>query len=360
MIELKLSKKKFLKLSKTEEEKALELHQKAVIVDGLTLVGRMPSDYGWVKTMKNSGVTASNLTISGRGGTFKYTYNFRSTVETIFKWYDLLERASEFVASSFATTTKDILKAKDAKTHVLILGFQQADPIEDDLYLLSILYRLGARIMQLTYNERNLIGDGCTERTDCGLSKFGLQVVEEMNRLGMVIDLSHCGHMTAMETIEHSKDPVSFNHVGMRSICDNVRNKTDEEMKTLAEKDGVVGVIAWSPCTQVKKGIRPTVVDYLTHIDYAVNLVGVDHVGIGLDLNYGVITMEDEWERFRRKYPNVCGPWTAYTRRVEGLETISRLINITRGLVAKGYSDQEINKILGGNFLKLFKKVWGK
>ena len=111
---------------------------------------------------------------------------------------------------------------------------------------------------------------------------------------------------------------------------------------------------------QTKKGVRPTVEDYIAHIDYAVKLIGVDHMGIGLDLSYGEITTEEEREQYRRKYPDVCGPSTFYTRETERLERINALINVTRGLVAKGYSDQEIYKILGGNFLNLFKRVWEK
>jgi membrane dipeptidase len=360
MIELRLSDRKFFDLGKTEEERALTLHEKAVIVDGLTCLNPklMPSDYEWFRRMKDSGVTASNVTTVGRSGELA-TPDFRSAVEIIFKCIDLLEKSC-LISDSFATTTEHILKAKEENTHALILGFQHPEPVENDVYLLSILHRLGTRVMQLTYNERNLIGDGCNERTDCGLSDFGLQVVEEMNRLGMLIDLSHVGHTTTMEAIEHSKDPASFTHVGMWSLCENVRNKTDKEIKALSEKNGVVGIVAWSPLTHLKKGVRPTMDDFMTHIDYAVDLVGADHVGFGLDLSYGEITTVEEWERYRTKYPAVCGPWTAYTRKVEGLENISGLINITKGLVARGYSDQEIKKILGGNFIKLFKKVWGK
>jgi membrane dipeptidase len=359
MLELTLSKKKFFDLSKTEEERALDLHQKAIIIDAMTCINPrlMPPDRRWFTTMKNSGVTASSVTSTEQAG-LSPARDFRSTVELIFKWYDLLEKSGESVVNRFATRTEDIQAAKKAKTHILMLNFQHPDPIEHDVHLLSVLHELGTRVMQLTYNEKNRIGDGCTERTDCGLSHFGLQVIQEMNRLGMLIDLSHCGHMTTMEAIEHSKDPVAFTHVGMRPLCDNVRNKTDEELMALAEKDGLVGIVSWSPLAQTKKGVRPTVEDYLSHVEYAVKLIGVDHVGIGLDLSYGEITTEEEWEQFRHKYPNVCGPFAAHNRESEGLETISGLINITRGLVAGGYSDQEINKILGDNFLRLFKRVW--
>lgn len=359
-IVLKLSEKKFFELSKTDEERAIELHKKAVIIDALACINPdlVSSDYQWFQDIKNAGVTASGLTSVGRSG--GVTHGYQLTVQTIFKWYELIEKASEFIASSFATTTKDILKAKENNTHTLILGFQHPEPIGNDVTLLSHLHRLGTRLFQLTYNEKTSIGDGCNERTDCGLSNFGLQVVDEMNRLGILIDLSHCGHNTTMDAIENSKDPVSFTHVGMRALNDNVRNKTDEEMKALAEKGGVVGVVCWTPLTYVKKGVRPTLEDFIAHVDYAVNLIGVNHVGIGFDLSYGEMVTVEDWEQYRIKYPKVCGPWSAYERKVEGLETISGLINITKGLVANGYSDQEVKKFLGENYLGLFKKVWGQ
>lgn len=231
--------------------------------------------------------------------------------------------------------------------------------------------------MQLTYQWANLIGDGCGSRRArySGLTDFGVLVVERMNKVGMLIDLSHCGYKTTLDTVEMSKDPVAFTHTNVKAINDMLRCKDDEELKAVAETEGVIGI------TGVARFIRKeapregaTIEHFLDHIDYVVDLVGSDHVGIGLDMGEG--KTEEMFfgvhkHLYNAKKTNKFWGWTTAAIWIPtgedwslkhyypfGLDSYSKIPNITKGLVARGYSDQEIIKILGQNWLRLFKRVW--
>ncbi|MEM2082221.1 MAG: membrane dipeptidase, partial [Candidatus Bathyarchaeia archaeon] len=220
---------------------------------------------------------------------------------------------------------------------------------------IDIFYGLGVRAMGLTYTVRNLFGDGQAERADCGLSRFGLEAIGRMNELGILIDLSHAGPRTALEAIEASRDPVAITHAGARALQPTVRMKPDEEIKALAERGGVIGIEA-APNT-LSSGPRMGIEDLLNHVAYCVRLVGADHVGIGTDTLFGdhVGLHEVILERIGMK-GLIPGGTRGY---VEGIESPAEWENIIRGLVRRGYSDSEIEKIVGGNFLRLFERVVG-
>jgi membrane dipeptidase len=339
-----------LKLNKEQEQRAVNIHRKSIIIDALTLMfNDAPSNDSYFQLMLDAGITATNLTVP------RFLDDFRQSLSRVSYWHENFHRFGRVL---LATSAQDIEKAKMTRKIAIIMGSQNGAIIESDISLLRIFYALDLRILQLTYQWRNLIGDGCGERTDCGLSKFGLQVVEEMNRIGFLIDLSHVGYRTTMEVIELSEDPVVFTHTNPRALCDHVRCKSDEQIKALAEKGGVMGITAFAPISEVRKGVRATIEDYLDCIDHVVKLVGVDHVGIGSDFE-PFATTEDH-EMARKRFPEIIGTYTLQTRNVEGLEVVSNFIDITRGLVGRGYADQEIEKILGGNFLRVFRRVWRK
>ena len=206
-------------------------------------------------------------------------------------------------------------------------------------------------MIQLTYNERNPLGDGCTERTDAGLSDLGVQVVAEMNRLGIVIDLSHVGYRTSMEAMEASRAPVIFSHSNAKAICNSARNLTDDQIRAAAAGGGVVGVNAFPAF--VSRDPAPSVEHFLDHIDHMVGLIGENHVGLGCDFSRET---EDDYEYFKYKedvYPRP--PWV-YPAGIDGF---AKIPNVSRGLVARGYRDDTIRKILGGNFFRIFRQVWG-
>jgi membrane dipeptidase len=339
-----------IKLSDAEEKRALNLHKHSTVIDCLQ-ASVFIDDY--FKTVKDAGVTAVNKTVAA-------PHNMAEAVIEIANWYDALKRHSD--VAIIATTAKEILEAKKDGKVAYIMGFQDTVPLDAyKVNLLDVFYKLGVRIIQLTYNTKNLVGDGCAELTDCGLSHFGKAVIDRMNELGIIVDIGHVGDRTGMEAIEHAKH-IICSHANARAVCDNVRNKTDETIKALAEKDGVIGINAFPAFvkwTKTEEGIRPTVNDLLDHLDHIVELVGANHVGIGLDL---IDNWNKDWFRLLSSRPDVWGkpsPEGSYDYPV-GIENVSQVINITRGLVARGYSDDEIGKILGDNWLRVFKRAFGE
>lgn len=250
----------------------------------------------------------------------------KQTMRMVDTFYSELEANSDKI--SLATTADDIVRAKEEGRVVAMLSVESGgDAIEGDLSVLKVLYRLGLRMFGLTYNRRNMLADGNAEnRTKSGLTELGVQVVEECNRLGVIVDVSHIGDTGFNDILDVTKAPIIASHHGLRALHDTPRFMTDCQVKALAENDGVIGVMY---------GIGPsrdiTLRDVVDRIDHVVKVAGANYVGLGSDWDGG------------------CRP--------TGLEDSSKLPNMTRELVARGYSDEEIKKILGGNFLRVFKKV---
>jgi membrane dipeptidase len=234
-----------------------------------------------------------------------------------------------------------------------------------ELGYIKLLHKLGVRIIQLTYNDRNLLGDGCIETANGGLSRFGRMVVQEMNRSGMVIDLSHCGEQTTLDSIELSSSPILISHANTRALCPSLRNKSDEVLKALVKNGGVIGVAFWAPMTYKDPNIRPKVNDLLDHIDYLVKNVGINHVGIGSDLGEGESReyYESMFLRGGGLYPEITkdlGEWYGFdTRMVENLDSAVNFPLITEGLIGRGYGEEDVRKILGKNVLRVLNEVIG-
>ncbi len=280
--------------------------------------------------------------------------NFRETVERIDEWTGMFEAYGSLITP--VKTVDDIRLAKKAGKVGIILGFQDTAPIEHDSRLLSIFKALGVWVIQLTYMERNYVGDGCLERTDAGLSRFGLEVVEEMNRLGMLIDLSHVGYKTTMDAIEASEKPVAFTHANPHALCDHRRNKTDEQLIALAEKGGVVGANIFPPF--LAAGSKATLEDFVDVIDYLVKVVGVDHVSIGTDFTEGQPESFFTWVLVGKSRKGPIAEEDYPIVNPEGIRSSAEFPNITRTLLSRGYSESEIKKIMGENLMSLFETVW--
>ena len=225
------------------ESGAKQLHERSIVIDGLN-VSRWGEEAVY-RHLHEGGLTAINATVAVWEGT-------PGTLRNIARFYKDLETYSRYIRQ--VTCLDDIRKVKEEGRVGIILGFQNSSPIEDDLDLVEVFHRLGVRAIQITYNDLNLVGAGCYERQDVGLSQFGVDLVAEMNRLGMVIDLSHVGHRTTMDAIETSEDPVWFSHTNPRNLCEHPRNKTDEEVKALVAKGGIVGAnsFPYLPCPRLR------------------------------------------------------------------------------------------------------------
>jgi membrane dipeptidase len=321
-----------------------EIHDEAIVIDGLQI---SKFDRRVFESLAVGGLTCVNATVA-------VLEDFRETITIVAEWHRMFDENSSLIMP--VRSTADIRRAKEMGKVGIIFGFQNTSPIEDDLRLLSIFKELGVRVVQLTYMERNYVGDGCLERTDCGLSKFGLEVIEEMNRLGILIDLSHVGDRTTMEAIEVSKKPVAFTHANPRSLHDHPRNKTDEAIQSLAEKGGVIGANIFPPF--LASGSQATVADVIDVIDYLIDLVGVDHVAIGTDFTEGQPReIFDYWltgksikgPRMELDYP-IVNP--------VGIRSAADFPNLTDALIERGYHPSQVKKIIGGNWLRLFEEVW--
>ena len=328
------------KLTPEAEKKALSLHRDAIVIDSLN-ASIMSDEY--FKKLNKGGITATNYTIA-------MMHNMSETVKRILDMQEVI--ADEIKTVVLGTTAEDIIKAKKDGRTAIFLGFQNIQPLENDLRLVKLYHHMGIRIIQLSYHFRNAAADGGGERIDSGLSLFGISLVKELNRLGIVIDLAHVGKQSVLEAAATSKDPVIASHSNPRSLVDAYQNKTDEEIKAIAEKGGVIGVTAF-PRLINKDPDKATIDDLLNCIEYIDKLVGVNHVGIGLDFAEG-------WAEF----PPTRMTLMKIDKRVytypPGIQTVTEFPNITKGLVQRGYSDAEVRKILGENFLRVFKKVFGK
>jgi membrane dipeptidase len=257
----------------------------------------------------------------------------------------------------------DLETAKSSGRLGLILGFQDGSMIGSDLDRVELFYRLGVRIIQPTYNGRNLLGDGCLEPGNAGLSRLGREVIERMNALGILLDLSHCGQRTTAEGIEASKAPMAITHSGCRALVDVPRNKRDEELRAMANKGGVLGIY-FMPF--LRSSGQPTSADAIRHIEHAVNVCGEDHVGIGTDGFISTIEITDAFRKAhvdfveqRRKAGFMApGESADVYNFLPDLNTPRRFETLADMLLARGYSSSRVEKILGGNFARVFKEAW--
>lgn len=232
--------------------------------------------------------------------------------------------------------------------------FQNTTPLGDDLELVEAYRELGVRMVQLTYNEHNAVGGGCMDASDAGLTRFGRDLIKEMNRLGVVVDLSHTGHRTTLEAIEASSAPTVFSHSNVQRIFDHPRNITDQQIRAVAERGGLVGVNAVASFLRTD-GVGANLPDLLDHIDYLVEMIGPGQVCLGLDFWTGPEADFGEWNR--------TGCWTAddlsqyvdWPRDIAGPGHFPRL---RQGLAARGHSPEDIAAIMGENWVRLFRRLW--
>jgi len=322
---------------------AEQLHQQSIIIDGLN--ASYFKDETVLENLHRGGVTAVNATIAA-------WHNYDETMKMLDDIHALIDTCSNYVMQ--VTTAADIETAKTSQKVGMILGFQDTAPMEDNLSYLERYHQAGVRIIQLTYNIKNLVGCGCLEATDSGLTGFGREAIAEMNRLGILIDLSHCGPRTTLEGIDASAKPVAITHTDPAARCVAPRNKSDEILLTLKEKQGVVGAMAM-PLTLTGKP-KATLADYLDAIDYFVELLGHDHVGIGPDF------MEKMPMEIKKQVLKDIPLKSLFTilrvRPLKNLESVTKCGNITAGLLDRDYSEQQVKKIMGLNWLRLYKQVW--
>jgi membrane dipeptidase len=323
---------------------AKTLHDSLVIVDGLQISN-------WAEPVFRSnhqgGVTAVTATVAVHEG-------FRQTIKTIAWWHEMFRRNADFIMP--IKSVNEVLEAKKTGKTGFIFGFQDTAPIEDDLGLLSIFHALGVRVIQLTYMKANFVGQGCLERFDCGLTDFGIETIEEMNRLGILIDLSHVGYRTSMAAIEVSQKPVAFTHANPKNLRDHPRNKTNEEIRGVAKRGGVIGANifpAFLPSVN-----QATIDDYIDVIDYLVEMIGIDHVAVGTDFTEGQPKEFFDWLLTGKSKRGPCMELVHPILNPKGIRQAREFPNITQALMKRRYAERDIKKIMGENWLRLYREVW--
>ena len=322
----------------------MNLHQDLIVIDGLIVSNFSRPVF---EDMRNGGVTAANCTCSVWEG-------FRATMDNIASWKRDITVNDDLLLE--VRTTTDVGRAKETNKTGIILGFQNGAAFEGNLGYVELFKQLGIGIVQLTYNTQNLIGTGCYE-PDGGLSGYGHEIIAEMNRVGVLIDLSHVGPKTSEEAIKASVKPVTYSHCLPAGLKQHPRNKSDDQLKFIVERGGFVGVTMFPPF--LPKGASSTVDDYVKAIDYVVNLVGVDHVGIGTDFTQGHGSDFFEWISHDKGYGRRLVDLGEIVNP-EGIRTIGEFPNITAAMERAGWDEPKIRKIMGENWLRVLADAWGE
>ncbi len=330
-------------------DRAATLHADSIVIDA-----QMGANFT-LPALQKGGVTAFNYTL---------TWNAEHAAELMPNIAQTLDLDAIYPQEMVRVeSVGDLEQAKREKKIGMIFGLQGMTLIGRGLHWVRILHKLGVRIAGICYNESGVIGCSCAEPVDTGLSFFGRQVINEMNRLGIVVDLSHAGERTSMDATHASARPVIISHSNPRQLVNHPRNVSDDLMKAVAVGGGVIGIAQYRPLLDC--GEKPPSVDtWLDHIDYAVKLVGIDHVGIGTDADVWSRIM---WVSYMIRYKDLVPNMTQYmqpdaidrnTHNVEGFVDHGDLPKVTAGLLDRGYPAEAVQKILGLNFLRVFREVW--
>ncbi len=316
-------------------EEATNLHRDAVIMDmTFPWLPYLPlnEQVAPLQKMAASGYTFVSLTLAvdstGLSNTIQIIAKERAYFLSNSDMYILVEKAD------------DIRRAKKENKLAIGFHFQGTGPVGSDLNMIDAYYKLGVRHMLMAYNSKNLVGDGCNERTDGGLTRFGMSLVEEMNKVGMMVDVSHTGYRTSMDVFEFSPKPVVFTHANPLALWDTYRNIKDDQIKACAKSGGVIG---FNGCGTFLGDNDTETETMLRHIDYLAEMVGPEHVGIGLDHVSDPMALA-----------NYMGASWGDTK----FANPEQLPEITEGMIKRGYSEDEVRGILGENWLRLAQQVW--
>ena len=300
------------------------------------------------------GVTAAAPTVGGFDGA-------GGTIRNLARWNRMIEQDDRL---HLVRSAADIETVKQDGRFGIIYHLQGTAPIEDDLDLVAIYKQLGVGIIQLAYNVKNRVGDGCEERTDAGLSHFGVDLIARLNEARIIVDCSHTGYRTTLEAIDRSTAPVVFTHANAKALVPSARSITDDQIRAVAATGGLVGAVGFPAF--VSDATHPTLDQFIDHIDYVADLVGIDHVALGIDYFSGQAGVADD-ATASRIYANAInsGQWKPESyppppyHYPQGIETPQTMQNLTARLLERGFSKDDTRKILGGNWLRVYRAVWG-
>jgi membrane dipeptidase len=338
--------------------RASDLHAESIVIDGSSFFLRQYNE-----RIRQSGLTAINFMAPMPQD------DTGVAIGRIREYYEIARRDPKI---EIVWNVSDIERCKREGKLGAIIGCQNARFLGTELGNVEVFARLGLRVLQLTYNERNYLADGCLEPANDGLSFFGKQVVREANAFGLVIDLSHCGHRSSLEAAERSEHPVVISHAGIHAITNNPRTVKDDQIKAVASRGGVIGISSFPTFNWRGDDRRPHLSDFLDSIEYAIQLVGPDHVGYGSDyvaepggypqsLRDYFIYQYDDYSpgkaAINKKYREITAG-VSKEDQLEGYAGFHHLPRVTQGLLDRGHSEADVQKVLGQNFMRVFRTVW--
>jgi len=328
-----------------------DIHTSSIVIDGTCPLLRRREFVDWYI---EGGVTACCPTVGS-------TAPAEETLRNLGAWRRFIASRDDLRLVSAAA---DIESAKAGRKLGLVFHFQGTDPIENDLNLVEAYHALGVRMVQLTYNVRNRVGDGCAEKTDAGLSAFGADLIKRLNENRIIVDCSHTGYRTTIDAIEQSSRPVVFSHANAFALHPSPRNIKDDQIKAAAASGGLVGVNGFPAFLGTSP--QPTMDRFVEHLDYMVGVAGVDHVALGIDYYEGMHLVADATEAAQffqqqlaqRRWSEASYPPPPH-HYPQGMATPKELPNLTARLLARGYAQEDVRKLIGGNWLRVFRAVWG-
>ena len=321
-----------------------------IIIDGLQYCNWNRDLF---EDLLKGGITAVHVTAV-------YWENTEESFNKLQEWKQLFIDYQDIIVH--AKKIEDIFYSKKNNKIAILLGFQNSAPIANDIFLVEKFFSKGLRFLQLTYNNQTALGGGCFEKYDSGLSRFGHSVVEEMNRLGMIIDLSHAGKKTCLDTIKFSSKPVAISHANPLFFHDSIRNIEDEVLKELANKNGIIGLSLYP--LHLKDNENCKLDDYCNMIVKLSNMIGIDYIGIGSDLckNWDdkvVMWMRNgKWTK-KINYGESKNKNSGWPKQPSWFEKGSDIINVYEGLLRTGMKEENVFKILGSNWLNFIKNSFG-
>ena len=337
-------------------KRALKVIERTLVIDMLGVLKldfeptafAGPASEEAIAQFRSSGITAFHNSI-GTGGPLAQA----ETLEFLAAWQGYVGRNSQLF--TLVGNVADLERAKAERRVAVIMGIQNSEHFHEPKDV-KRFYQLGQRCSQLTYNSQNYLGTGGTDRVDGGVTDFGVEIIKAMNEVGMLIDVSHCGDRTTLDAIEISAKPIAITHSNCRALNNHPRLKTDEAITRLAARGGVMGI------TGVRNFVRdrePTTVEHVVdHIDHVVKLAGIEHVGIGTDSDLN--GYDDMPEEQRKQLMAMYKASYAFRDKLDtdGFDHPQKIFDLTEALIRRGYSDDNISAVLGGNFRRLLGATW--
>lgn len=326
--------------------------QDALIIDAMGEIREVYTD-SLCREMIDSGINSVTVTLCDPKSVEAEAYEW--AIDGILEYDRLIDKESEFWMK--ATSVDDIQKARDQGKIALFYLFQNSTQFGKDLDNVDVFYGLGVRSSQVTYNYQNWAGSGCFESNGSGLTIFGNELVEKMNEVGMLIDLSHASMKTMADTVAASSDPVITSHSCCKALFEHRRNTTDENLRAIADKGGLFGVTQMRPF--MTRQIDDAVHFYYQHIEHAINVAGIDHVCIGSDRDHRRLVLSEEYLAELQREEGAQFDRSQWPLYFEELNGPRRMETIWDGLATRGMSQANLEKLFGLNLQRLYREVIG-